>query len=115
LKNIMSLKEIQLMSKKLYRKIRRIAVEWPNHIMVVQEVVAVVCVDHHPEWVVVEAVAAVDGDRWVVDLISVVAVEVVADIDQVAVVVVMEPEEIMVVELRPTVVAVMVVIWVVVT
>jgi hypothetical protein len=110
----MSLKETQLMLKKLYRKIRQIAVEWPNHITVVQEVVAVVCVDHHLEWVVVEAVAAVDGDRWVVDLISVVAAEVVVDIDQVAAAVVMEPEEIMVIELRPMVVADMGVIWVVV-
>ncbi len=111
----MSLKETQLMLKKLCPKIRQIAVECRKAIMVAQEAVAVVHVDHHPEWVVVvEAVAAAAGDLWVVDLISVVAVEVVVDIDQVveAAVVVMEPE-IMVIELHPTVVVATAVIWVV--
>jgi hypothetical protein len=99
-------KEILLMSKKLYRKIRQIVPEWLQRTMVV--VVAVVCVDHHREW-------GVDGDLWVANPITVevVAVEAVAT-DLVVVVVAavaMEQVEIIVVDLDLMVV-VMVVIWV---
>jgi hypothetical protein len=111
LKNIIPSKETQLTLKKLYQKIRQIVVEWHNHTMVVEEVVVVVCVDHHPEWVVVEGVA-VDGDRWAVDRIMEAVVEELVDIDQVVVVVVMEPAEIMVIEL-PRMVVATAAIWVV--
>jgi hypothetical protein len=107
----MSLKETQLMLKKLYPKIKQIVVEWHNHIMVVQEVVAVACVDHHHEWVVVEA-AVVDGAQWAVDRILAVAVEAIVDTDLVVAAAAMEPVEIMVIEPHPMVVA-MAVIWVV--
>jgi hypothetical protein len=103
-------REILLMSKKLYRKIKQIVVEWPQQIMVDQvvaaEVVVVVCVGHHQEWVV-------DGDPWVVNqiLVEVVAMEmVVIDLVAAAVVVAMEPVEIMLIDQDLMVVA-MVVIW----
>jgi hypothetical protein len=98
-------KEILLMSKKLYRKIRQIVPEWLQRTMVVA--VAVVCVGHHREWVV-------DGDLWVVNPITVevVAVEAVAtDLVVVVAAVAMEQVEIIVVDLDLMVV-VMVVIWV---
>ncbi len=96
-------KEILLMSKKLYQKIRQIVVEWQQQIMV-DQVVVEVCVGHHQEWVV-------DGDPWVVNqiLVVVVAVEAVVIALVVAVAVATEAVEIIVADLDLMVV--MVLIW----
>jgi hypothetical protein len=95
-------KEILLMSKKRYQKIRQIVVEWLQATTVDHVVVVAVCVDHHQERVV-------GGDLWVAIQILVEAVVVVTGLVGV-VAEAMELEEIMVIDLRPTVV-VMVVIW----
>jgi hypothetical protein len=102
-------KEILLMSKKLYQKIKQIVPEWLRQIMVdvvaVEAVAKVVCVDHHQEQLG-------DGDLWVVNriLVEVPVIDLVVVVVA-AVAVAMELVEIMAVDRHLTAV-VMVVIWV---